>query len=154
MWKKLLTTCGKVWYVTTMARKPSEKTNPPKEGQNPFNGQFLPGHKLAPGGARPGTGPKPIRVSGRHWVRRALEIPEADWPKTEFCAADRFARKLVKELDTLSGKDFVSAISTVHSDAYGQEQRLEIANAIPADQVGEELDRINAEIERLLKGGK
>jgi len=94
------------------------------------------------------------RLSGRHWMRRALEIPESEWPKVSFCAADANARKLVKELRTLKGKDFVQALSTAHHDAYGQEARLEVAGSPGAMDAAAEIMRIEAEIDRILKGRK
>jgi hypothetical protein len=87
-------------------------------------------------------------------VRRALEIPEEQWPKVAFCAADANARKLVRELKALKGKDYVSALSTAHQDAYGQEARIEVNQAPDVATAAAEIARIEAEIQRLLRGGK
>lgn len=131
-------------------KKVGEK--PLKPGQGP-DGKLLPGHKLATGGWR-GIPKTPIRLSGRHWIRRALEIPEEEWPKVAFCAADANARKLVRELKALKGKDFVTALSTAHQDAYGQEARIEVTPAPDVATASAEIARIESEIQRLLRGGK
>lgn len=121
------------------------------------SGRFLKGHKVNAGKVNNPLGvgfTTPVRLSGRHWVRRALEIPEEQWPKVAFCAADANARKLVRELKALKGKDYVSALSTAHQDAYGQEARIEVTPSPDVASANAEIARIEAEIQRLLRGGK
>lgn len=134
--------------------KKAQEKRPPKEGQDPVTGQLLPGHKLSACPKNENQHRRPIRLSGRHWIRRALEIPEEEWPKTTFCAADRNARKLVQELNALKGKDFIASLSTAHQDAYGQEARIEVREVPDVTAASHEIARIEAEIQRLLKGGK
>jgi len=131
----------------------SDQPRTPCEGKD-AKGRFAPGHKFSPLVKTPDAHAPTKRLSGRHWMRRALEIPEEQWPEVAFCAADRNARKLVRELSKLKGKDYVTALATAHQDAYGQEARLEVAPAPDIGTASAEIARIEAEINRLLRGGK
>lgn len=122
-----------------------------KEGRN-TNGTFAKGNQLAVGSTNNGV--PSYRLSGRHWIRRALEIPEDQWPKVPFCAADKNARKLVTELRKLKGRDFISSLATAHQDAYGQEARIEVAPSPDVEATNTRIAQIEAEIQRLLHGGK
>jgi hypothetical protein len=101
--------------------------------------------------AMPGSGAPKKRFDARHWLRRTIESDPADLPAVSMTPADRFARKTVRILDELEGRDYVQSQKAVLETAYGTLVVQEAADHATGQVARDKVDSLLAQADALRK---
>jgi hypothetical protein len=128
----------------------TNRSNDERKNHNK-DGTFTSGNTVAVGhnASLPGVGVPKKRFDARYWLRRTIEIDPADLPPVSMTPADRFARKTVRILDELEGRDYVHSQKAVLETAYGALVVQEASDHATGQAARDKVDSVLAQADEL-----